>query len=192
MQAMVWGLVANTAAYVPNSKVKWAIERNSTLSIAGKSNVNSFRCNIGVHNGKDTITGLNGPSGIIYLSGDLKIDVLSFDCHSALITKDLGKTLKAAQYPLMIIRFISLGSMPLLKKKNEAITGTVEVELAGVVKRFDLKYQFSGVGASYIVLNGRRSFSFTDFNLTPPCKLGCMIKIKDDFDVNFQLILRVL
>ena len=188
----LFGMNAKLEARVPGTAIRWVVERNSTLSIAGKSNVNSFKCRINVHNGRDTITGGNSLSAPVSLSGNLQIEVLGFDCHSALITKDLGRTLKADEYPTMIIRFINLQSMPDPKHAKELIRGAVEVQLAGVTKRFELTYSFASAGSGYIVLNGRRSFSFSDFNLEPPCKLGCLIKIKDDFDVAFQLILRSL
>ena len=177
---------------VPAAAIRWVIQRNSTLSIAGKSNVNSFRCSIGVHNGRDTIRGSGSHSLPVDLAGSLHIEVLSFDCHSKLITKDLGETLRAVDYPTMVIRFINLQSMPDLTRAKESIRGEVEVQLAGVVKRFELTYAFTNAGSGYMVLNGRRRFSFSDFNLQPPCKLGCLIKIKGDFDVNFQLVLLTL
>ncbi|MBA4139362.1 MAG: hypothetical protein H0X70_02490 [Segetibacter sp.] len=126
----------------------------------------------------------------IRLSGELQMDVLSFNCHSSLITRDLRKTLKAEEYPKFIIRFLSIKSMPALQDKSELIKGWIEVELAGVVKRFELCYLFSKEGAGNIKLNGGRSFCFSDFKLSPPRKLAGLVKIKDDFDVNFQLILR--
>jgi hypothetical protein len=109
-----------------------------------------------------------------------------------MITNDLRKTLKSDEYPRMTIRFISLQSMPQEQRKIEWIKGLVEVELAGVVRRFELNYSFSRISAGYIILNGSRDFSFADFKLTPPEKLGGLIKIKDAFGVNFQLILRAV
>ena len=109
-----------------------------------------------------------------------------------MITKDLRKTLKAEEYPKMTIRFLSLQAMPVLLNKTELIKGWVEVELAGVVKRFELSYSFSNNGQGDIQLDGGRSFNFSDFKLSPPKKMAGLIKIKDAFDVNFQLILRAV
>ena len=120
------------------------------------------------------------------------MDILSFNCHSSMITKDLRKTLKADEYPMMTIRFISLQFMPRLQNKIELIKGWVEVQLAGVVKRFELSYSFLQTGSADIQLNGGRSFRFSDFKLSPPRKFAGLIKIKDDFDVHFQLTLRTV
>ncbi|MEJ7828685.1 MAG: hypothetical protein WKF91_10825 [Segetibacter sp.] len=170
--------------------VRWVVEKNSTMRVEGKSNINSFACNIKEYPKKDTIIVVNDPTKEIRLSGELQMDVLSFNCHSSLITKDLRKTLKAEEYPKFIIRFLSIKSMPTLQDKSELIEGWIEVELAGVVKQFELCYRFSKEGTGYIKLNGAQNFCFSDFKLSPPRKLAGMVKIKDDFKVNFQLILR--
>ena len=170
--------------------VHWVIQKKSTLRVDGKSNINSFTCNIIEYNKNDTITSVAGSAKPVKLTGKMQMEILSFNCHSRMITKDLRKTLKAEEYPKMIIRFLSLQSMPALNDKKELIKGWVEVELAGVVKRFELNYTFSENDPGNIKLEGGRSFKFSDFKLSPPAKMGGLIKIKDAFDVNFELILR--
>ncbi|MDO9376881.1 MAG: YceI family protein [Ferruginibacter sp.] len=172
--------------------VRWVVEKNSSLQVAGMSNVNEFSCNIREYAAKDTITCSDEPAKTITLSGELEMDIMSFNCNSNVITKDLRKTLKAETYPTFNIRFLSLQSMPALLRKTELIKGCLEVELAGVVKKFELNYTFTAIGAGYIKLTGSHRFCFSDFNLSPPRKLAGLIKIKDEFDVSFQLILRSL
>ena len=176
----------------PGRMIKWIVEKNSTLRVQGKTNINSFTCNINEYAKKDTIICINDPVKPISFTGEIQMDILSFNCHSSMITKGLRKTLKSDEYPTMSIRFISLQFMPLLQNKTELIKGWVEVQLAGVVKRFELSYSFLQSGLVYLQLNGGRSFRFSDFKLTPPRKFGGLIKIKDDFDVNFQLVLRTI
>lgn len=172
------------------SMVKWVVEKNSRLSVEGKSNVNTFTCNINEYAKKDTIHFVSDPTKPVRLHGNLQMDIMSFDCNSGMVTKDLRKTLKASTHPQMIIRFISLNCTPQLQKKTEHIKGWIQVELAGVVKTFEIAYDFTVASDGYIQLNGARSFCFSDFKLTPPKKLAGLVKIKDGFDVNFQLVLR--
>ena len=172
--------------------VKWVIEKNSTLRVDGKSNVNSFACNINEYNASDTISCITDSSSSVRLSGKIQMEIVSFNCHSRMITRDLRETLKAAEYPKMIIRFLTLQWMPGLHSEKELIKGWVEVEVAGVVKRFELCYSFSNDGPAHILLDGGRSFNFSDFKLSPPKKMAGIIKIKDAFNVNFQLILRTV
>jgi hypothetical protein len=171
--------------------VKWAIEKNSTLRVEGKSNVNTFRCDMEGYFRTDTISSIDdAPAGKqVRLKGAIVIDIFRFDCHHRIITSDLRKTLKADVFPKMTIRFISLERLPEFIGNAELVKGIVEIELAGSRKRFDILYSFVKPGGQTIYLNGGRSFSFSDFKLTPPRKLAGFIQISDNFDVNFRLTL---
>ncbi|MDB5191015.1 MAG: hypothetical protein JWQ96_578 [Segetibacter sp.] len=182
----------STAQQTPKNLVKWVVEKNSTLRVEGESNVNKFTCNINEYAKRDTIFVSGNQSKQVKLSGRLQMNVMDFNCHNSLITKDLRKTLKSKEYPKMNIHFLSLECMPGFQSKCEYIKGWVEVELAGVRKRFEMNYTFSKDGTSLIKLNGGRNFCFSDFKLSPPQKLAGLIKIKDEFDVNFQLVLRII
>jgi hypothetical protein len=176
-------------AHSTGSPKKWVIEKNSTLRIEGKSNVNSFNCDIEEYHRPDTIAFFdNNTSKAVRLTGSLKLEILKFNCHSMFITRDFRKTLKASEYPGMTIRFLSLQSMPAFQK-DETIKGWVEVQLAGITKQFEICYSFSKSG-ELVQLNGSRNFCFSDFNLVPPRKLAGLIQIQDDFKVNFRLMLR--
>ena len=59
--------------------VKWVIEKNSTLRVDGKSNVNSFTCNIDEYNASDTISLTNGSAMSIKLSGKIQMEIVSFN-----------------------------------------------------------------------------------------------------------------
>lgn len=172
--------------------IRWVIEKNSSLRIDGKSNINSFTCNISDYDKSDTITCITGSIKPVKLSGKMEMEIVSFNCHSRMITRDFRQTLKATEYPKMTIRFLTLQWMPALNNEKEMIKGWVEVEVAGVVKRFELSYAFSNVAPGHIQLDGGHSFNFSDFKLSPPKKMAGLIKIKDAFDVNFQLILRAV
>jgi hypothetical protein len=179
-----------------NSKpsVKWAIEKTSSLRVEGKSNINSFRCDMQGYYHTDTITGFEEGGNVkpVRLKGAMVVDIFRFDCHHRMITSDLRKTLKAEQYPKMTIRFLSLEKMPEFIGNTELLRGLVEIELAGTKKKFDILYSFVRPGGKAIILNGGRTFSFADFKLVPPKKLAGMIQIKDSFDVNFRLMLTPL
>ncbi len=180
-------LVATKAQYRP---VKWAVQKNSTLWVEGSSNVNHFTCSVSSLASYDTIIVLNDAVSSLALKGSIKMDVLSFDCHNNLIRKDLRKTLKSEEHPHMVIRFLTLKTMPGLTFKTEQISGWVEVELAGVKKVFELHYTFTKAATGSIRLNGGRKFCFSDFSLEPPRKLAGLIKIRDEFDVKFELMLK--
>lgn len=173
------------AAQIP---VIWVVEKSSVLSIKGKSNVNSFTCSVLVNGQNDTITWDN--SSLDHsLSGSIGINVTNFNCHNKMLEKDLCKTLKADKYPEMFIRFMSLQVMPQVTDKMQ-LKGSVEVELAGVNKKFELIYTLIKATSGNLQMTSSKQFSFSDFNLVAPKKIKGLIKVKDQFQVNFELLLR--
>jgi hypothetical protein len=176
----------------PNKKetVRWAVQKTSTLQIQGSSNVNQFACDVRGYYQTDTIsfTADNAPK-VIPLKGALTIDVASFDCHNRMLTKDLRRTLKATEHPQLFVRFVALERPPVFQNNKDNLKGVVEIELGGVCKRFEINYVIEKNGAA-IVLNGFRTFTFSDFSLTPPKKLVGAIKVKENFNVQFHLNLQ--
>ena len=170
----------------PRATYRWAIGKGSTLRIAGSSNVNKFTCAIPGYNAPDTLVCTDN-SGSVRMKGSLEIDVLSFDCGNKMITKDLRKTLKHETYPRLYVRFVTLETMPALATGQQQTKGWVEVELAGVRKTFQLSYTMDKAANGSLILNGSRIFCFSDFRLAPPKKLAGIIKIRDEFAVDFAL-----
>jgi hypothetical protein len=168
------------------AQTKWLISESSSLSVNGSTNVNKFSCDIPNCDQADTLTVWKGDKGII-LTGSINPAALSFDCHKAMMTHDLRKTLKAKDYPRLHIRFLSLNELPELSNKPIAINGRVEIEIAGVKKLYDVNYQISVDSDNVIHLLGSREVNFSDFDLVPPRKLGGMIKTKDQLTVAFHL-----
>lgn len=108
--------IPSPASIPPRNPVRWAVEKTSTLKIAGNSNVNEFACSIAGYHQPDTISYAGDVAGkAVRLNGSLELDVLRFDCHSKMITNDLRKTLKAEDYPRLVIRFLSLERAPSLQ-----------------------------------------------------------------------------
>ena len=170
------------------TNVKWTVEKSSTLKVIGKSNVNKFSCEIDGYAQSDTITmSGNESGGAVRLNGTLAVNVLDFDCHSKLITSDFRKTVKAKEHPGLKIKFLSLDRAPFLDNKNQCINGWVEVELAGAKKLIKIPFAFTKENNTTILMNGKKQFCFSDFELTPPKKLAGMVKIVDEFTVDFRL-----
>jgi hypothetical protein len=193
MLCIVLVLFSNTGFFMNHiEKVmelkKWVVNENSSLSVNGSTNVNKFSCVIPAYGQVDTITINKGKDdkGII-LTGSIDLKVNNFDCHNSGMTKQLQKTLNEKQFPLLHIRFLSLDQLPVIIAKPQLITGMVDIEIAGVSKRFEINYQISQDAEKCINLLGSRDLNFSDFKLIPPRKLGGMIKTKDQLTVAFNL-----
>ena len=125
------------------------------------------------------------------MKGNLSLNVEGFDCHNAMMTKDLRKTLNMQSFPRLSIRFLSLNNFE-ETKATQNLAGWVEIEIAGVARKFDVNYQYRLIDGKTVQLKGIRAINFSDFNLLPPRKLGGMIKANDRLDVEFQLIMKTL
>jgi len=176
---------------MPPTKKKWVISENSSLSVNGSTNINTFACDIPACDQTDTIT-LSKSNKDIVLSGKIGLKIQSFDCHNGIMTRDLRSTLKEKQFPRLYITFLSLSELPELTSQPKPITGVVNIELAGANKQFVVNYLISVDEQKVIHLFGTRDVNFSDFNLVPPRKLGGMIRTKDQLSVSFHLKMKAL
>lgn len=166
---------------------EWNISKKSRILIFGSSNINRFTCSSGSDfNASTLIATKSDNSPKVNMKGEIQIQIEYFDCGNRMITSDMRKTLKSREYPVLTIRFISIDRMPDEKLSCDSMNGLIEINLAGTKKIFSIPLDFNRSGSSY-ELAGSRVFCFEDFNLTPPEKVGGLIKVNDSFEVNFSL-----
>lgn len=178
-------------AFIPAAKpgiAKWIVTKECSLKVNGSTNINQFACIIPQYKGPDTLT-LYKSAEPVKMTGSLALDVNTFDCHNRGMTGELRKTLKVKEFPNLVIRFISLDKYP---ERLEPVKGMVTIELAGVTKRFEVDYRFICDAPHVLTLVGTKQVNFSDFNITPPTKLGGIIKTKNELDVEFDLKVKVL
>jgi hypothetical protein len=176
----------------PDTK-KWVIGENSSLSVNGTTNINKFTCDIPAYDRADTLViSKSKTDKEIVLTGSISLSIQGFDCHNAIMTHDLRKTLKENQYPTLHISFLSLNKLPDLTMRPEQVTGMVDIEIAGVRKRFEVNYRITQDVQKVIHLLGSRDVNFSDFKLIPPRKLGGMIQTKDKLSVDFHLKIKAM
>ena len=78
----------------------------------------------------------------------------------------------------------------LAEYKGMIFTGKADIVLAGVTRSYDIKFTTLANTSSELELLGKKTLLFTDFGLTPPSKLGGTIKVKNELDVEFKLLLK--
>ena len=170
---------------------RWVITKGCSLKVAGSTTINKFNCVIPEYARPDTLTFHKSASSIIF-SGCIKLDVNNFDCHNSMMTKDLRKTLKAKKFPNLSIHFLSLSKYPIDGKNNGIIKGAVNIELAGVTKRYEVDYKFTKYGKDLVRMVGTRQVNFSDFNIVPPRKIGGLIQTHNELNVEFILNVKIL
>jgi hypothetical protein len=174
-----------------SNATKWVIATGCSLKVDGSTNVNNFSCAITSYSRPDTIFVTRITNQPVKLNGNINLDVQNFDCHNPMMTADLRKTLKVKEYPKLIIRLISINKYP-EPGKQDVTKGIVMIELAGVSKRFEVDYKIIPTERTSINLVGSRNVNFSDFNITPPRKLGGMIRTNNELSVVFNLRMKVI
>lgn len=173
--------------------VKWVVQKSSKVQVKGKTNISRFTCGIVQYAACDTLTLTTHPSmqQNLLLQGTIYLDVMQFDCMNKIMTEELRKTMKAVTHPRLKISFVTLGKVSIAKNQQASTCGVVDIEIAGVRKRFSIDYTYTtGNNACLITLAGRKAISFSDFCLTPPKKLNGMVQAKDELDIEFHLVMR--
>ena len=144
------------------------------VKINGNTNVNSFQCinskfkNEGSYNFSEK----NLPNIIL--------KVTDFDCGNKMMTKDFQKILNAEKYPEMTIKFLSF------TKNQKKYMSVVEVKMMNQSRKYNVEFNLENNK-----MIGKKTVKFSDFNITPPKKMGGMIVVKDDLDLTFSLSTKI-
>lgn len=181
-------LVAVLWAWQTNNTEIWYVKSNSQLTVNGATNINTFTCSVPSYGKADTLafTSQNGLSNRSAVNCILHIPVMSFDCGNRFMTKDLQKTMHAEKYPHLAIDIKTL--VPFHQMSGKSIEGKTMITIAGVSKPYYIQFAVTKSGANYF-LKGKKQVLFSDFKLHPPSKLGGSIKVKDELDVEVNLVL---
>jgi hypothetical protein len=179
------------SGFGPKTIIKrWVVVNGCALKVDGSTNINSFSCAIVNYGNPDTIVVYRNPNQPVVLRGEIRLPVGQFDCRNPIMTADLRKTLKANKFPHLAIRFLSIKDYP--EANITSTRGGVTIELAGVSKTYDVDYKVIQSERNYISLVGIRDVNFSDFNISPPTRIGGMIKTKNQLNVVFNLKVKVL
>jgi hypothetical protein len=168
---------------------QWLVSSQSTVSIEGKTNINSFECQSMNYQGNDILEEeiIPGDQTAIW-SGELTLRSQNFDCFNRMMTKDFHKTVKAEEHPEIQVRFLDL-KRENLGTETEKLTGNVEITLAGICRRFPISCKLSTKENGKTFLLGTQEVTFSDFQLDPPVKFLGTVKVENSINVKFGLVL---
>jgi hypothetical protein len=165
------------------------VQPASKLTIDGKTNVNAFQCAITQYLGQDTLVLLEGKNKRpVFTKGFVGLEAAGFDCGMQVMTNDFRKTIKSKEFPVVSIEFISFEKAPKYGVEEE-FKGKMKISLAGLTKPFEMTCTIKAESTGYIHLKGGRRFTFSDFNLEAPSHMMGLVKVHNDLDVSFHLVL---
>lgn len=185
------------SAFMPEREAPFLLHRfivqpSSKLIISGKTNVNSFQCST-LYCGKDTLVLREGGPGYkpVFEKGYVGLDASAFSCGMKLMTNDFSKTIKANEHPSIVIDFISFERVPIYGCTEETFKGRLKISLGGVTNSFDVSCSIEVASNGLVHLKGGRNFVFSDFNLIAPTHMMGVVKVNEELDVNFHLVLKL-
>lgn len=171
---------------------KWLVTEESRLQIKGSSNINNFQCMALSYTGKDTLYEV--PASALEpasLYGIIKLKTEGIDCRNNLITDGFMETVKAEEYPEIRISLLSL-QKDRMYAEAQTINGMVEINIAGVSRKYPLKGNLQVLDDDKLYLQGQQKLKLSDFGLQPQTRMLGMIKVEDQVAVNFQLIIKAI
>lgn len=157
----------------PHKQTAFVVD-SQKLSVKGETSFGRFECHYHP-NQKDTLF-LNQASS--YLS--FEVPVKDFGCGNFLLNRDFRKTVKEKEHPLTFIR------IHYLRKRNETFNCDLQIELAGTKKQVH-NVVLSKKKNHY---TGKTNLNFSDFNLSPPKKMGGLIQVKEQIEISLELDLK--
>jgi len=162
----------------------------SSLTIDGKTNVNTFQCAFVRYEGSDTLVfKRNQGKGVYFLKGDIKLPATGFDCGKKIMTKDFQKVIKAEVFPHFVIELVSFERMPEYSTEERRYKGEMKINLAGESSTATVECLFKKDEHGFIHLTGSQAFTFTDFKMKPPTRLMGAVKVDNRIVVKFHWVL---
>ncbi len=163
-----------------------SIQPESSFSINGTSNVTNISCSYLSPFPSTTLSHQSELSDSVFqVKGDtLFLSIKALECGKRAINRDMRRTLKQGDYPYI------KSWIDRITINDEGIsTAVVSVFLAGVVNEYEMIIQNED-SVDILQINGAQEIKLSDFGLKAPTVLFGMIKVRDEFNVIFDLYMR--
>lgn len=173
-------------------KKRYVIERGSKLYLCGTTNVNCFTCQC-----EDEFASRYvevDPKGwqAFFKDATLDISVTELNCRNRRIESDLQKALKAEEYPQIKITLLETTQNPdCLDGKCKDwfdIYAKINLTITSVTKVQNIHARAKLLAPNRMELVGQQQIRMTDFGITPPEAMLGMIKVNENIDLHFDLI----
>jgi hypothetical protein len=169
----VFGFILVVTAILFSTPKEYLLVSTKQFSVQGTTSIGGFECNCDM-NTKDTLF-FNQPERSNKITHT--VPVKSFGCGNFILNNDFRKTLKEKEFPNVRIELSNF------RKSTENFNCDLTLNLVGkqkIYKNLPLKFDNNR-------LIGMITLQFSDFDLTPPKKIGGMIKIKEEIKLSVSL-----
>lgn len=181
-------LFININAFSQNAFVAKTVQilENSELSITGDTNISEFGCEFNtsyMEKSRDIEYHRNG-SHLIFKNAILSLRNEGFDCGNKGINKDFHSLLNTQEYPKITLELTSINLLDGNKSK-----ACVKITIAGTEKNYKVPIAIMEGPAHRFI--GKLKLDITDFGLKPPKKMLGLIVIKEEIEIDFNLVAKL-
>jgi polyisoprenoid-binding protein YceI len=168
------------------------LQPESKLWVEGKSTIKSFSCSAAEFGAVvDAV-----PNGISQVAAAQKgvravritVPAEKLDCGNGTMNDHMRKAIKLNENPVIEFTMASYD----VSKSTEGVTGTLSgtLKLGGVTKSIVIPATATPDNGSLHVV-GAYELKMSDFDLTPPSLMFGRIKVRDEVNVKFDLLLKI-
>lgn len=159
------------------------ILQSSELSITGDTNISKFGCEFNTFYLEqcDELVYKQEGKNINFKNAILTLKNKGFDCGNKAINKDFHALLNTEKYPKITLELTEIT----LHSANAA-KATVRINIAGKEKTYLVPIVIATTPSNRFV--GKLKLDIRDFGLEPPKKFLGLIVIKEEIEINFNLV----
>ncbi len=177
-------------SFDPKDSETWLVEQQSVLTIYGKTNINEFSCKLPGKDETDTLLISSfTEKELIFEKGRVKVDPTIFNCGNEFIKRDFLETVKAKEFPYIYINFLDIHFEQSPYSKVSKAHGNVGIYICGIKKTYNINFDVNSLPNNKIQLNGQKELKLSEFNIKTPSRMMGLIKVSDDIEIEFQLML---
>ena len=157
---------------------------NSFIRINGGSNISTFSFTY-------STSSLSDAWQIIEIKDtgflSVTVPVRDFEASNPLMYDDFLTLIKAREFPVLRI-IIPKEQLERSFKTERTSCPDIEIMLAGVTRIYKIDCNYYDCGNN-LFIRGLKMIKLSDFSIQPPVKLNGLVKVKDEIEVNFGLII---
>lgn len=192
---LLFFLLLGIESSATGSLLSYSIKNNSTITLAGSSNVNRFECSIANNqaNGYLTVDSDLANGQVKFQNAFLRINVGSFDCKNQLMSKDLQKTLRVDKFPHIEAELINarpIGDNSKGNPKKGKLKTSVAITISGQCRIVDVIVDWQKENATEYRFIGSKQLLMSDFEIDPPVAAFGLIKVNNDIIINFDFTIK--
>ncbi len=166
------------------------IQKNSTISIKGSTNLINFQLvqsSENLPNRNFSISGNQVQNKFMLGEHTIPLAVKGFTSDNIMAIRDFLKLIKAKEYPIILIHIISFETGAQKEKELSGKTiATVNLNITGISKQYLIPIDTKQIG-DQLILKGSKHISIRDFSLIPPVEMLGLLKVSEWIDIQFDI-----